>query len=109
MLRSSKSKLVLIAANCPVLRKSEIEYHAMLAKTTVRGGGRGSRAADGRASSPTRHLPFPRPARPLHPQVHNFAGSNVELGTSCGKLFRCGILSIQDAGDSDILRVLSAQ
>ena len=61
MLRSSKSKLVLIAANCPVLRKSEIEYHAMLAKTTVRGGGRGSRAADGRASSPTRHLPFPRP------------------------------------------------
>jgi len=27
--------LVLIAGNCPPLRKSEIEYYAMLSKTTV--------------------------------------------------------------------------
>eukprot|EP00928_Gymnodinium_smaydae_P080637 TRINITY_DN642_c0_g1_i4.p2 TRINITY_DN642_c0_g1~~TRINITY_DN642_c0_g1_i4.p2 ORF type:complete len:115 (-),score=27.39 TRINITY_DN642_c0_g1_i4:42-386(-) len=34
-LRQGKSKLVLIASNCPALRKSEIEYYAMLAKTGV--------------------------------------------------------------------------
>ena len=34
-LRSSKSKLVIISNNCPPLRKSEIEYYAMLAKTAV--------------------------------------------------------------------------
>jgi len=31
-LRSGKSKLVIIASNTPPLRKSEIEYYAMLAK-----------------------------------------------------------------------------
>ena len=34
-LRQGKSKLVLIANNCPALRKSEIEYYAMLAKCQV--------------------------------------------------------------------------
>ena len=34
-LRSGKSKLVIICNNCPPLRKSEIEYYAMLAKTHV--------------------------------------------------------------------------
>jgi len=34
-LRQGKSKLVLIASNCPPLRKSEVEYLAMLAKTQV--------------------------------------------------------------------------
>merc|ERR1712105_515659 len=34
-LRSGKSKLVIIASNTPPLRKSEIEYYAMLAKTGV--------------------------------------------------------------------------
>jgi large subunit ribosomal protein L30e len=34
-LRNGKAKLVLISANCPPLRKSEIEYYAMLAKTGV--------------------------------------------------------------------------
>ena len=29
------AKLILIAANCPPLRKSEIEYYAMLSKTSV--------------------------------------------------------------------------
>jgi len=71
-LRSGSSKLILIASNCPPLRKSEIEYYAMLGKTTV----------------------------------HHFGGSNVALGTACGKLFRSSVMSIQDAGDSDILRSL---
>mmetsp|Transcript_10372 Transcript_10372/g.25430 ORF Transcript_10372/g.25430 Transcript_10372/m.25430 type:complete len:129 (+) Transcript_10372:35-421(+) len=34
-LRSGKAKLVIISNNCPPLRKSEIEYYAMLAKTGV--------------------------------------------------------------------------
>ena len=35
MMRTSKAKMVLISNNCPPLRKSEIEYYAMLAKCTV--------------------------------------------------------------------------
>merc|ERR1712079_217855 len=34
-LRQGKAKLVIIANNTPPLRKSEIEYYAMLAKTGV--------------------------------------------------------------------------
>ncbi|PWZ19406.1 60S ribosomal protein L30 [Zea mays] len=34
-LRNSKGKLIIIANNCPPLRKSEIEYYAMLAKVSV--------------------------------------------------------------------------
>merc|ERR1719484_467786 len=34
-LRQGKAKLILIANNCPALRKSEMEYYAMLAKTGV--------------------------------------------------------------------------
>ena len=29
---------------------------------------------------------------------------NIALGTACGKMFRCGVLSIIDVGDSDILK-----
>ena len=34
-MRSGRAKLVLISANTPPLRKSEIEYYAMLSKTAV--------------------------------------------------------------------------
>lgn len=34
-LRTGKAKLVIIAGNTPVLRKSELEYYAMLSKTQV--------------------------------------------------------------------------
>ncbi|OJJ31073.1 hypothetical protein ASPWEDRAFT_45019 [Aspergillus wentii DTO 134E9] len=34
-LRSGKAKLVIISANAPPLRKSELEYYAMLAKAPV--------------------------------------------------------------------------
>merc|ERR1712098_602816 len=74
-LRNGKAKLVLISSNCPPLRKSEIEYYAMLGKTGV----------------------------------HHFTGSNNELGTACGKYFRCSAMSIIDAGDSDILRVMEQE
>jgi Ribosomal protein L30E len=68
-MRKSKAKMVLISSNCPPLRRSEVEYLAMLAKT----------------------------------KVHHYNGDNTALGTACGKLFNCSILTITDPGDSDIL------
>ncbi|KAI2629992.1 50S ribosomal protein L30e-like protein [Xylaria nigripes] len=35
--------------------------------------------------------------------VHHFEGTNIELGTSLGKLYSCSTMAILDAGDSDIL------
>ncbi|KAH8802616.1 putative 60S ribosomal protein L30 [Xylogone sp. PMI_703] len=64
-----QGQLVIIAANAPPLRKSELEYYAMLSKSPV----------------------------------HHFNGNNIELGTACGKLYRCSTMVILDAGDSDIL------
>lgn len=39
--------------------------------------------------------------------VHLYQGSNVALGTAAGRLFRVGVLSIEDAGDSDLLSISS--
>ena len=69
-MRTSKAKMIIISNNCPPLRKSEIEYYALLAKCNV----------------------------------HHYSGTNTDLGTACGKYFRVSVLSITDAGDSDILR-----
>jgi hypothetical protein len=33
----------------------------------------------------------------------SFSFLQIELGTACGKLFRCSTMAILDAGDSDIL------
>ncbi|CAP73965.1 uncharacterized protein PODANS_2_13180 [Podospora anserina S mat+] len=68
-LRTGKAKLILIAANTPPLRKSELEYYSMMSKTSV----------------------------------HHYNGTNIELGTALGKLFKCSTMAILDAGDSDIL------
>ena len=38
--------------------------------------------------------------------VHHYIGNNIELGTACGKLYRVSTMSIQDAGDSDIVKTL---
>jgi large subunit ribosomal protein L30e len=69
-LRANKAKMVIISSNTPALRKSEIEYYAMLGKCAV----------------------------------HHYVGNNSELGTACGKYYRVSMLSVTDAGDSDILR-----
>jgi len=69
-LRSGKAKMVITSSNTPALRKSEVEYYAMLAKCAV----------------------------------HHYSGNNSDLGTACGKFYRVSIVSITDAGDSDILR-----
>lgn len=45
-LRAGKTKLILIANNCPPLRKSELEYYAMLAKCNVHHFN-GSKSAEG--------------------------------------------------------------
>ena len=68
-IRDGKSKVLVISNNLPVLRKSQLEYLAALAKV----------------------------------RTINFAGTNTDLGTACGKLFRISVLSINEAGDSDIL------
>jgi len=34
--------------------------------------------------------------------VHHYAGNNMDLGTACGKYFRASVLSVTNAGDSDI-------
>merc|ERR1712100_4345 len=34
--------------------------------------------------------------------VHHYTGSNIDLGTACGKYFRVSCLSILDAGDGEI-------
>ncbi len=62
--------MILLSNNSPPLRKSEIEYYAMLSKTVV----------------------------------YHYNGNNIDLGSACGKYFRVGIMSILNAGDSDILR-----
>merc|ERR1712130_493882 len=73
-LRGGKAKLVILVNNTPHLRRSEIEYYAMLAKTGV----------------------------------HHYNGSNIELGTACGKYFRVGCLTVTDPGDSDIIKTHTA-
>lgn len=72
-MRQGKAKLIIIAANTPILRKSELEYYAMMSRS----------------------------------KVYYFQGGNNELGTACGKMFRVGVLSILDAGDSDILEAVA--
>lgn len=67
-LRQGRSKLIIIANNCPPVRRAEVEYYCTLSKTPI----------------------------------HHYSGNNLDLGTACGKHFRTCVLSVTDAGDSDI-------
>jgi large subunit ribosomal protein L30e len=67
--RNGKSKALILSNNLPILRKSQLEYYAVLANV----------------------------------KTISYGGNNSELGTACGKLFRVSCISINDAGDSDIL------
>ena len=40
--------------------------------------------------------------------VHHYTGNNIDLGTACGKVYRVGVMSITDAGDSDITQEMAA-
>eukprot|EP01106_Pelomyxa_sp_JSP_P013414 TRINITY_DN39_c0_g1_i1.p1 TRINITY_DN39_c0_g1~~TRINITY_DN39_c0_g1_i1.p1 ORF type:complete len:122 (+),score=50.50 TRINITY_DN39_c0_g1_i1:95-460(+) len=41
--------------------------------------------------------------------VHHYNGNNIDLGTACGRLFRVSVMSVTDAGDSDILRTTAPE
>ncbi|KAK3724395.1 60S ribosomal protein L30 [Vermiconidia calcicola] len=109
-LRSGRAKLIIIAGNTPPLRKSELEYYSMLAKTAVHhfsgNNRRSSKALEGHLLSPAKQLSH----------SGGCGGTNwltdvclqIELGTACGKLFRCSTMAILDAGDSDILSTNTA-
>ncbi|RVX21228.1 60S ribosomal protein L30 [Vitis vinifera] len=106
-LRSSKGKLILISNNCPPLRKSEIEYYAMLAKVGVH-------HFNGSNVFNAKTLIFKKKKIKFHWfALYNSYLSpllcgvdNVDLGTACGKYFRVSCLSIIDPGDSDIIKTL---
>jgi large subunit ribosomal protein L30e len=36
--------------------------------------------------------------------MHHYNGTNLDLGTACGKQFRTTVLSVTDVGDSDIAK-----
>lgn len=87
------AKLVIISGNCPPLRKSELEYYAMLSKTGVHhySGSEHLLRLGGLQLAELKLTPF-------------FSlTDNIDLGTACGRYFRVGCLSIVDPGDSDIL------
>ncbi|XP_051140723.1 60S ribosomal protein L30 isoform X1 [Andrographis paniculata] len=94
-LRSSKGKLILISNNCPPLRKSEIEYYAMLAKIGVH-------HYNGRHFFSRKLVCLGKLLLAKFAHIIN----NVDLGTACGKYFRVSCLSIVDPGDSDIIKSL---
>lgn len=70
--------MVFISNNCPTVRKSQIEYYAMLANINI--------------------LLYSGNNVDLGNDYRAFI-----LGTACGKLHRCATLGIVEAGDSDIL------
>ncbi|KAM0432418.1 hypothetical protein ACHAPT_004962 [Fusarium lateritium] len=107
-LRSGKAKLIIIAGNTPPLRKSELEYYSMLSKAPIHHFSGNNECLLAKHFSGFKKK-FLRPAqRRSRLDFGGFTGLRVvslqiELGTACGKLFRCSTMAILDAGDSDIL------
>ena len=95
-LRSGKAKLVIIAGNTPPLRKSELEYYSMLSKTNVH-----HFAGNNVSSQTSQCVPREEASRRLWRALTD--SLQIELGTACGKLYRCSTMAVLDAGDSDIL------
>jgi large subunit ribosomal protein L30e len=86
-LRQGHSKLILISNNCPAIRRTELEYYAMLSKSQVH-------HFDGNnieLGKPT----YNKGADPLT--------SICYIGTACGRMYRVAVMVISDPGDSDIL------
>lgn len=104
------AKLVIICNNCPAVRKSEVEYYAMLAKTGVHHYG-GSKWRSSICLMPSQYrLPWGFGAAHLFvverthcpllssPSLRAFPPDNVDLGTACGKYYRVSVLAITDPG-----------
>nr|CAG4708792.1 unnamed protein product [Naegleria fowleri] len=41
-----------------------------------------------------------------HADIYFYPGNNVELGTACGRYHSVGVMSVLEAGDSDIIRAV---
>ena len=95
-LRSGKAKLVIIAGNTPPLRKSELEYYSMLSKCSVH-----HFAGNNVCRCHLQRLPREEASLKLWRGLTD--SLQIELGTACGKLYRCSTMAVLDAGDSDIL------
>ena len=93
-LRQGKAKLVILADNTPQLRRSEIEYYAMLAKTGVhhyKGDNIELGTACGEYFLQSRSI--------------GWDGSfHFTYWITSGKYFRVGCLTVTDPGDSDIIK-----
>ena len=135
-IRTGKAKLVLIAANTPPLRKSELEYYAVSSSGLMRFGPEQVLTSSCRCcprlrftTSPETTYVAPPPALVWLEDLASSAcpakksnlstleGSvppaytsppQIELGTAVGKLFRCATMAVLDAGDSDILSDVQA-
>ncbi|CAL1714962.1 unnamed protein product [Somion occarium] len=93
-MRNGKAKLVLIAGNCPPLRKSELEYYAMLSKTSVHHFA-GTNVALGTAAGKLFRVGYAV-----------FVLSFLLSQLMCGHY---SVMTISDPGDSDLLAVAEAQ
>ncbi|GJN78933.1 hypothetical protein PLIIFM63780_002444 [Purpureocillium lilacinum] len=109
-LRSGKAKLIIIAGNTPPLRKSELEYYSMLSKAPIHhfGGNNvwllfASKSLLSKNQSFFAIYPEKKSSRLWRVHLGLLFTLQIELGTACGKLFRCSTMAILDAGDSDIL------
>jgi large subunit ribosomal protein L30e len=87
------AKLVLISGNCPPLRRSEIEYYAMLSKTPVHLYA-GSNVALGTAAGKLFRVGYVQVSYSKFLVTYNYSSSSV--------------MSIESAGDSDLLTVTNA-
>lgn len=93
------AKLILIAGNAPPLRKSEIEYYAMLSKTTVHHFA-GTNVALGTAAGKLFRVGCVKLNKPSY------------LKPLLTLLWYCvvySVMTITDPGDSDLLSVAEAQ
>lgn len=122
------AKLILISNNCPPIRKTEIEYYAMLSKTTVHHYG-GSKfmlffSAALVGCVLISHKPSltaamcnasltPGIIGAVHVQQYSLScvvnADNVDLGTACGKLHRVCTLAITDPGTVVCYAKITAQ
>jgi len=41
-----------------------------------------------------------------HADIYFYPGNNIELGTACGRYHSVGVMTVLDAGDSDIVRAI---
>ena len=88
-LRNGQSKLIIISNNCPAIRKAQLEYMAILGGSKVLHF-EGNNVELGKSTNHSR-------------KQHHLTRSYYSIGTAVSRMHRVCVLTIQDAGDSDIL------